>query len=198
MLYVHQESFDFSLDDSSHSRDSSISTSSRDTASYTVDVTDILEEWGLLEEARTAEFSQWKDRVLAAARLQHGGTVRPVCGCKVTLRVFTAASQASFHVRRGCHSISMDGNIMASFFKPVVEAVGSCVRSTAALREVVGLKFVILAGGFSASRVLRCHITALFPSGRGGPLVIQVDSPSNAIAGVCAYVHSVFDSSCRS
>ena len=73
-----QESYDFSLDElgGGAGRGGAASSSASPSydggsAAYTVDVTDVLEEWGLLTDGAEKEFEQWKDRVVAAAR-RHG------------------------------------------------------------------------------------------------------------------------------
>ena len=58
---VSQESYDFSLDAEADAG------TPRAAASYTVDITDVLEEWGYLDDARESEFKTWKERVIVAA-----------------------------------------------------------------------------------------------------------------------------------
>lgn len=72
-----QESFDFSLDAEVDAG------TPRAAATYTVDITDVLEEWGYLDDVRESEFKAWKERVIVAA-FRSG---------KVLIRIEIASSQ---------------------------------------------------------------------------------------------------------
>ena len=67
-----KEDYDFRTSDDASGR----TTASVHTATFTVDVTDILDEWKLLEPENAANLARWKENVISAAA-RHGTVCLP-------------------------------------------------------------------------------------------------------------------------
>jgi hypothetical protein len=66
-----KEEYDFRTEDGSSGGSGFASKSAPASATYTVDVTDVLDEWKLLEPENAANLTRWKENVVAAAA-RHG------------------------------------------------------------------------------------------------------------------------------